>query len=160
MTFELYRIELPKLVFSNGNGLSLNRGHPKLEMPKEELAVADNFKLIWSPLRLKLVQTFRAKWRRTEGWVALEDGRVWVCSASLLLTHLYPGFFWGGILVSGCLYLVSPSAAAPGSLGPAAGLPASPGVPLSTPPNTTHTTVSWGKQPDPSKSSFSRGDSR
>ena len=118
-------------------------------MPKEELAVADNSKLVWSPLRLKLVQTSRAEWRRTEGWVALEDGRARVCPASLLLAHLCPGFFRGGMLVSGCLYLVSPSAAAPGSLGPAAGLPASPGVPLSTPPNTTQSTVTWANSLTP-----------
>ena len=131
MTFELYRTELPKLDFSNRNGLSHSRGHPKLKMPKEELVVADNSELVWTHLRLKLVMTFRAKWRRTEGWVALEDGCARVCPASLLLTHLYPGFFPGR---STRLGLPSPCQPLSCSVLPTAqvpGLPASPGAPLS-----------------------------
>ena len=138
MTFELYRTELPKLDFSNRNGLSRSRGHPKLKMPKEELVVADNSELVWTHLRLKLVMTFRAKWRRTEGWVALEDGCVRVCPASLLLTHLYPGFFPGRSTRLGLPSPCQPLSCSPrvprASVLPTAqtpGLPASLGAPLS-----------------------------
>ena len=157
------------------NGLSLSCGCPKLEMPKEEMVVSDNSKLSLSHLRLKLVQTFRGKQRRTEVWVAWEDGRARVCPASLLTYH-YPAFFlWEGNSSQAAFTLSAPHLCPRGASGQcpphhsgnSRQLSLSPLPPLQPlqgllillhrwesppPPDTTHSAVTWGKQPDPSKS--------
>lgn len=139
------------------------------------MVVSDNSKLSLGPLRLKLVQTFRGRQRRTEVWVAWEDDRARVSPASLLTYH-YPGFFlWEGNSSQAAFTLSAPhlhprgasGQCPPHHSGNSRQLSLSPLPPLQPlqglllllhkwesprPPDSTHSAVTWGKQPDPSKS--------